>query len=217
PGWGGLAEARQRLAKVEKRVVTSSDPGGLSFLPGSSVPGFVADAFATSLRAKAVVANVIRTEPLPDSGLTVSTARFAIAPTVAVQTAENTAASQTDWDADTVTRPVCTIAGQPDMSTQLYERSSGGVIDIALARELGEALGTALDAQIVFGTGSAGQLRGLANVSGITSVTATNASPTAASNFARIGDLTAQHAAGYGSLADTLLIHPRRISFIRVK
>src|SRR5262249_2969383 len=179
PGWGGLAEARQRLAKVEKRVVTSSDPGGLSFLPQTSAPGFVADAFATSLRAKAVVASVIRLEPLPPAGLSVSTARFATAPTVAVQTAENTAASQTDWDADTVTSPVCTIAGQSDMSTQLYERSSGGVIDIALARELGEALGTALDAQIVFGTGSAGERRGRDDPTGVTSGTRAKGRPNA--------------------------------------
>ena len=218
PVHGSLEDARRRLAIAsEYRDVSTSDPGGASFLPGGSVPAFVGMEFATALRTRAVLPGVIRVEPLPESGLKVETPRIATATSAAIQASEASAASETDLDSDTVTSPVVTIAAQQDMSDQLFERSSGGTMDIYLATELGEALAAVLDAQIISGSGSSGQLRGILNVSGVTAVTKTNGSPTAVTNYAAIGDLVKQASDAYGGMVDTLVMAPRRLAFIKSK
>ena len=66
--------------------------------------------------------------------------------------------------------PVGTVAGQVDMSRQLFDLSRPGM-DGAITEDLGRAHGTAIDAQIVAGSGSGQNMRGLLNVSGILSVT----------------------------------------------
>jgi hypothetical protein len=102
------------------------------------------------------------------------------------------------------------------VSMQAFEFADAS-FDQALAAELGAAIGAVLDQQILNGSGSSGQMRGLLNVSGITSVAKTNASPTAATNYAAISDLVKQTSDAYGGIVDSLLMAPRRFAFIESK
>jgi hypothetical protein len=84
----------------------------------------------------------------------------------AIQASQNSGVQETDPTTSTSAPPVGTIAGQVDLSRQLFDLSQPG-LHVGIADDLGRATGVLLDAQLVSGSGSSGQLRGLANVSGI--------------------------------------------------
>jgi len=86
-----------------------------------------------------------------------------------------------------------------------------------LAAELGAALGEALDLQVLNGTGGGTAFDGLLNVAGATAVTYTDASPTAAEAFAKIGQLCAETADAAGQPVNALLLHPRRLVWLTTK
>jgi len=222
PYIGSVAEARKRLASLGERrdISVTAGAGGdfaLNFTP-TAAPGFVGAAFAAAVRAKAVVASLLHHEPLPPAGVKIETTRITTGTAAAVQSADNAAVTETDIVEALVTSNLATIAGMQDVSQQLLDRADpASSIDLVLARDLGNALGAALDVQILYGTAASGQLRGLANVAGITSVTKTNGTPTGLTNLLGLGDLAAQTAAAYGQLPDTLLVAPRRLAYMRSK
>lgn len=220
---GSTDEARTRLATVgvERRDLSSSLTAGgnfvLNFTP-TAAPGYVGRAFAAAVRQKAVVANLLRHEPLPPSGVKIETTRLTTGTAVAVQSADNAAVQETDIVEALVSSNLATVQGIQDVSQQLWDRADpASSLDEVLAVDLANALAVQLDQQILYGTGGSGQLRGLANVAGITSVTKTNASPTGLTNLLALGDLSAQTAAAYGALPDTLLLAPRRAAYMRSK
>jgi HK97 family phage major capsid protein len=212
---GSLEDARARLA-TELRDVTSGDPGTAAFTPAHG-PSYIGEEFATALRARGVMPSLIRVRPLPDEGKTVDVPRVQSGVSAGVQATEGvTAVSETDMDAELVSAAKVPISGQNDLSIQGYE-FAGPEFDVALAAELGAAVAAALDSQIITGTGSSGQMRGLLNIVGLTSVAKTNATPTATTNYAAVGDLVNQTSVAYGGPLDTLLFHPRRRAFIESK
>jgi len=125
---------------------------------------------------------------------------------------------ETDIVEALVTSNIATLQGIQDVSQQLWDRADpASSLDAVLATDLGNALAVQLDQQILYGTGTSGQLRGFVNVTGIVSVTKTNASPTGLTDLLALGDLTAQTAAAYGQIPDTLLLAPRRLAYMRSK
>ncbi|MGI8707943.1 MAG: phage major capsid protein [Actinomycetota bacterium] len=211
---GGEHDARGRLrAAAERRDLTSTPGAGGGLVPGGGPPVFISDAFALAARAKSVMADVLPTRPLPESGLKVTTPRFGSGSAVAIHV-EATTVQETDPTTALATGPVGTIAGHNDISQQAVDMSN---IDEAIAAELGNAYASQLDLQVVNGSGTAGQLLGLLNVPGISSVTYTSATPTAAENLANVGKLVSATASACGGAIDTLLLHPRRASYIRSK
>ena len=222
PYIGSVGEARKRLSALSEQrdISVTAGAGGdfaLNFTP-TAAPGFVGAAFAAAVREKAVVASLLHHEPLPSVGVKIETTRITTGTAAAVQTADNAAVTETDIVEALVTSNLATIVGMQDVSQQLLDRADpASSIDLVLARDLGNALGAALDLQILYGTAASGQLRGLANVTGITSVTKTNGTPTGLTNLLGLGDLAAQTAAAYGQLPDTLLVAPRRLAYMRSK
>jgi hypothetical protein len=214
PNVGSQAEAMQRLASVgrERRDLTTTATAGGNFVPSGSPPSYVAEAFAVGARNAAVLASSLRSEPLPPSGMTVTTGRLTTGGTTVVQASENAATSETDPVTATSSSPVATIAGQVDASQQLFDRSDPG-IDRILAEDLGAAWGGAFDLQVLNGTGSNSQLTGLLVLSGTSAITATTA--TAVANLAAAGKLRADVSTSFGQAPDTLILHPRRAAFIR--
>jgi hypothetical protein len=129
--------------------------------------------------------------------------------------AENAAVQETDPTSALAESPVASIAGQIDMSRQLLDFSQPGM-DEAISADLGADYATKLETQVLSGSGASGQTLGLRNVSGITSVTATNASPTPLTSLTAIGNLINQVSAAYGSQPSDLAVvmHPRRFNWI---
>jgi hypothetical protein len=213
-----LPAARERLqvarefSGLERRDIVG---GGTSFLPAAGPPGYIASAFATAARSRSPLAEALQRQPHPGS-LKVSTPRIVNGVAVSVQTAENQAIAEQDPTSALAEVATATIAGQVDLSRQLYDFSNPGS-DQWLSAELGAAYAATLESQLISGSGSAGQLLGLRFVSGLTAVTATDASPTAATNYAAIGNLIQQVAQASGIRPDTLVLAPRRAEFIRGK
>jgi len=70
---------------------------------------------------------------------------------------------------------------------------------------------------LISGSGASGQLLGLRIVTGVTAVTATNASPSAATNYSAIGNLIQTVSNASGERPDLLVLAPRRAEWIRAK
>jgi HK97 family phage prohead protease len=214
---GGLAEARARLATIERRDVTTGDPGAGAFVPATgTVPAFVAELFATAAHAEARLFAALPQFPLPAAGTDVTVPRIATGASVAVQAAENAPVSETDIDGAAQAARLAYIGGRQDVSRQALDRALPG-LDVVLARELGRALGAAIDAQLVAGQNASGETLGLAAVTGIKALTYTDASPSAQELVAQTWKAYNEIAsAGFGVLepaAYAVVLHPRRLAF----
>lgn len=215
----GDFEAQERLqrhgrqvleagAKVEKRDVTTGDPGAGVFVP----PMYLPELLAEMPREARPLADALPKIPLPDNGMSLTVPRVTTATTTAVQAAENDPVSETDVDGTLLTVPVVTIAGQNDVSIQALERTLPGM-DFIIFQDLRADYDEQLDTQLLSGTGSNGQHRGLAQVSSINTVTYTEASPTVAAFHAKLYDAIQQVSSNRHRRADTLIMHPRRAAW----
>jgi hypothetical protein len=135
---------------------------------------------------------------------------------VAVQSSQNLAVQETDPTTTAATSPVSTVAGQVDLSRQVFEFSRPG-LDMAIADDLSRAHAQQLDIEIVNGTATGGRTRGLLNWSGILSVvgSTTNAQTTVNSIWQAYSALSGS--SGYG-VSDTsayiTIMHPRRLAWL---
>jgi HK97 family phage major capsid protein len=213
---GSLKDARARLATVETRDVTSSDPGVAAFLP-SDAPSFIASHFANAARAAAVLASAMRVEPLPRKGSDVSIPKFSVGAAAGIQATEGSAATEEEAvDSEDVNVPKRTISGQVVQSLQAFV-FGGAAWDAALASELGRAVGASLDAQIISGSGTSGQLLGLASASGIIAISHATAG-SAADDISKIWSAYSSLATaptGFGApdtSAYLTILHPRRLA-----
>lgn len=151
-------ERHMREARIEQRDITSSTLNGL--IP----PQYILDQAAALARSGSPFANIIPTFALPDTGMTVYVTRITTGTQVNVQT-ENNASAETDIVTTDIAVPVVTITGQQDLSRQAIER--GQVTDALVFADLYAAYAERLDLQLIQGTGSAAQHRGILNVSGV--------------------------------------------------
>jgi hypothetical protein len=211
---GTLEDARARLATVEKRDVTSGDPGALSFLG----PGYIGDAFNTAARPEGSLATALGIQPLPEGVRRIDIPRWDTGASAAVPSPEGSNVSQTDVDAASQAGNIGTVAGRQTLSVQGAEFMDPAV-DVALGRELGNAVAQALDAQLIAGTNANQQTLGLAAVTGIKSVVWTDASPTSQ-------EFVGQTWKAYNEIAGTTggqgtaspdeyitVMHPRRLAW----
>ena len=225
----GLEEARARLKAWmevenefrERRDLSSSTaPDALR----PSAPGWIADEFGRASRSQATLAAALGPRPLEEGMVdtvggvpTVSLPRLVTGAATAVQTAQNAAVTELDPTTGSVSSPLATIAGQVDMSRQLFDFSRPG-LDEAISDDLGRDFGQRLDAQIISGSAAAGQLRGLANTTGTLAVT--NAGTTAATQASSIWSAFSSlaGASGFGTPdpnAYLTILHPRRYAFLQ--
>lgn len=157
-------EASERLerhmneARIERRDITSSTLNGL--IP----PQYILDQAAVLARSGSPFANIVPTYALPATGMTVYVTRVTTGTQVNVQT-ENNASAETDIVTTDVAVPVITITGQQDLSRQAVQR--GQVTDALVFNDLYAAYYERLDSQLIQGSGSAAQHRGILNVSGV--------------------------------------------------
>jgi hypothetical protein len=139
-----------------------------------------------------------------------------LAPSAAVQATEGSEVSEANVDGATQAGKIASVAGHVDLSLQALEWS-GPDTDAALAQDLGKAIGSAIDVQLVAGSNSSGQTLGLANVTGIKTVSWTDASPTSAEFVGQCWEGYDQIANGGEGIADPdnyiVVMHPRRLAW----
>jgi len=203
--------AADRLTKHQRetRDVSTADPGAGVFVP----PIYLDEMWAELPREGRPFADAIPTLPLPDTGMSVTVPRITTGTTTAIQAAEADAASETDVDGTLLTVSVRTIAGQNDVSLQALERTMPGM-DFLIFQDLRSDYDEQLDTQLISGSGSSGQHLGINAVSGINTVTYTDASPTAAELVPKVYDGIQQIADGRKKRADLILFHPRRSAWL---
>jgi len=211
----GDGDAVQRLQRhraevgVERRDVTTADPGAAGVIP----PVYLASALAELPRPGRPFADILPSLPLPDAGMTISIPKVQSGVTVAAQSAENAAVSETDIDTQTVSVPVRTIAGLNDVSQQSLERSFPG-LDTIIFGDLRRAYDAQLDTQCLAGAGTSGTHLGIRAVSSINTVTYTDGSPTTAELIPKIYDAIQKIASNRFSRATHIVMHPRRAAYL---
>jgi HK97 family phage major capsid protein len=209
----GDEDARKRLVRhqqemrVEMRDITTTAGAGGEFVP----PLWLTDKWVQLLRAKRPVADSVQSFPLPPGTNSINLPKLSGGGATAIQASENSNVQETDPTTTSVSASVNTIAGQIDLSRQLYEFSNPSMDEI-LFRDLAADYATKLDVQVISGSGSSGQARGLRNVSGISTVTYTQATPTAALTWPKVTDAIQRITSAYLN-PDTIAMHPRRAAF----
>lgn len=204
--------AAERLARhtreeeVERRDVDTSNFAGLV------VPQYLVDLAAPYARAGRPFADYATNKlTLPADGMTLNISRMTTGTSTAVQETQNTQVSETDADDTLLTIPVRTIAGQQDLSRQAIERGTG--IDTFVVADLIRGWHTTLDAQLLNGTGSNGQIKGL-RASGGNAITYTATTPTTALLYSKLADAYQQVESNTFIAPTHWIMHPRRLAAI---
>jgi hypothetical protein len=188
-----------------------------------SAPGYLGEIFGQASRQTGTLADVFGPQPL-EAGMvdtvsgvpTVKIPRLATGAATAVQATQNSAIQETDPTTAAMSSPVATIAGQVDYSQQLLDFSQPGM-DEVIADDLGRDFGTKMDVQIVNGSASGGNTRGLLNWSGILSITGavTSVQAFVADVWQAFQELSGS--SGFGNPdpdAYVTILHPRRLAWI---
>lgn len=192
-------QRHMREVQVERRDITSSTLNGL--VP----PLYLLDQAASLARAMRPFANVLPNYALPANGMSVVVTKVTTGTATAAQTSQNTAAAETDMVTTDITIPVVTIMGQQDVSRQAIER--GAVTDSLIFADLIADYATRLDAQVLGGSGSNGQHKGILTVTaGTDSWTGT----TVASFYGSLNAALSRVASNRYAPATVIVMHPRR-------
>lgn len=209
----GSVEAAERLsrhrAQSEQRAISTTDGSGGDLVP----PAYLISDYAEFARAGRPLADAIGSLDLPAGTDSVMVPRITGGTSAALQTTQNTAVSNTDMQTATVSSPVVTIAGQQVVSRQLLEQSPVQVDRIVL-EDLARAIAQQVDAQVISGTGSGGQLRGLLAVSGGVAVTYTDTTPTVAELYSQIANAIQQIHTTRFAPPTLIAMHPRRWAWL---
>jgi HK97 family phage major capsid protein len=199
------ADAQERIQRhmrevqVERRDITSSTLNGL--VP----PLYLLDQAATLARAMRPFANVLPSYQLPANGMSVVVTKVTTGTATAAQTSQNTAAHEVDMVTTDVTIPVVSIMGQQDVSRQAIER--GAVTDSLIFSDLIADYATRLDAQVLSGSGTNGQHKGILT---ITAGTDSYAGTTVAAFYGSVNAALARVAGARFAPATVIVMHPRR-------
>ena len=208
----GDYSASERLARhmkeesIERRDVDTSNFAGLV------VPQYLVDLAAPLARAGRPTADFATNKmALPAAGMSLEISRMTTGTSTAIQETQNTAVSETDADDTLLSIPVRTIAGQQDLSRQAIERGTG--IDTFVVADLIRSWHTTLDAQVLNGSGSNGQFKGIRNAGG-NAVTFTSTAPTVALLYPKLADALQQVQSNVFTTPTTWIMHPRRLAFL---
>ena len=204
--------ANERLARhMKEESVERRDVGTGNFV-GLVVPQYLTELAAPLARAGRPTADFATNKmSLPPSGMTLEISRMTTGTSTAVQETQNTAVSETDADDTLLTVNVRTIAGQQDLSRQAIERGTG--IDTFVVADLIRSWHTTLDSQILNGTGSNGQMKGI-RASGGNAITFTATTPTVALLYPKLADALQQVQSNVFTTPTHWIMHPRRLAFL---
>lgn len=207
-------DAADRLFRNDKmvkdvRAINTTDTSGGDFVP----PIYLVEQFIKFARAGRVIADQTTKQALPAGTDSINLPKIATGSATAIQSSQGGAIQQTDIVTSTVTGPVVTIAGGQTVSLQLLEQSPVNM-DEVLLQDLAADYAAKLDAQVISGSGSSGQMTGLLTVSGTNSVTYTSTQPTAAGLYSKVADAVQQIHSKRFLPATHIFMHPRRWAFL---
>lgn len=208
-------ELHGRQIVAESRDVTTADPGAAAFIP----PLYLGGEWIDTATAGRPFANAIVAAgggiPLSPVGKRMDFPRVQVAPTTGVQAAEADPVNELDFDSETYSVNKVTIAGQNDVSIQTLEFSDPS-IDTIIMRELTKDYNSRLDGQLIYGSGSSGQHRGIKTVvvsdSGNTVAFSSGGADDLLGKIYEAVAAVATNAPGFD--ANTVLLHSRRAAWM---
>lgn len=193
----GDRDAGERLHRhgqfeSERRDATVSAFGAL--IP----PQYLVEQYAQIARAGRPFLNALTSLPLPARGTTFNIPRGTTGTTVAAQSSEGDALSETDFDETTLAVSLATYGGAQDISRQALER--GEMVDAIIYNDLAAAYAAKVDAAYVAAAIAAESA----------TVAYTDASPTVAELWPKLADAVQRVNANRYMPATAIFMHPRR-------
>lgn len=206
----GDTEAEERLHRhaVEARALNRTDGTGGYLVP----PAWLMDRFIELARPGRVYANLVPTEALPPNTDSFNLPKISTGTSTAIQTADNAAIAEVDLADTSVRFDVKTIAGAQALSIQALEQSPLNFDEI-IFRDLAADYATKLDLQVISGSNSGNQVKGVRNASGILTVTATDTGTQLSkvkTAYAKIADAVQQIHTNRYMAPEVIVMHPRR-------
>ncbi|WP_448222451.1 phage major capsid protein [Gordonia iterans] len=203
--------AGERLARHAMEVRTDKEYRDLDRTDGTGgyfvPPAWLLDQFASLARAGRAVANVVTSQPLPGGTDSINIPKVLTGTETGVQTADNTAITETDLTDTSVNAPVRTIAGHQDVSLQLLDQSPVN-FDQVVFSDLVADYATKVDQQVIGGSGTSGQVLGIRSTVGIETVTVADADPRLL--YAKLADAVQRVHTQRFQPPTVIAMHPRR-------
>jgi HK97 family phage major capsid protein len=193
---------------AEYRDMANASTTGGDFVP----PLYLGDLWTEPVQGGRPLADSLPHLPLPSTGTAITIPAWSSGASVAAR-ADAGAVSETDGVTATVTHDVNEVAGMLDIGRILIMRSDPS-FEIVAGRQLRRQYDTYLDTQLIGGSGTAPQHRGIRNVSGVNTVAYTDASPTAAELWPKVFDAIQKIESNRDSSADLIVMAPRRASWV---
>jgi len=192
----GDASASERLRSNNREVGLEFRALGNTGATGGSggefaPPGWLVGEYIRLARPGRVTADRFKHNDLPPGVSSINVPKIATGSTVAIQSTQNTALSQTDITTAALSSSIVTHGGKQLVSRQLLDQSAipfDKVILEDLAADHARALGT----DVITGSGTGGQLRGYLTPASTSVNTWTTTSPTASAFYGRLAALQGQ-------------------------
>lgn len=176
-GVRGESAARTRLIDSQERALSTSATAGGTFAP----PLWLVDEYVAYARAARTTADIIGFDDLPSGVSSINLPKVATGTATGVVQTQNTAVQNTDLTTTSVSSGISTISGQQVVALQLIQQS-GIPFDTVVLKDLAADYASKLNVQVLTGTGTNGQLRGLATAG--VAVTFTTTQPAVISSTA---------------------------------
>lgn len=216
---GDDVEARERLQRHAAQMADEQRALGNTNTTGGSggefaPPTWLVSEYIKLARAGRVTADLFKKSEVPSGTSSISIPRIATGTTVAIQSTQNTALSQTDLTTASVSTGFTTVGGKQIVSQQLLDQSALNFDEVIL-QDLAAAYAQQIGSQVIVGAGTGANnnsvLNGLANASVLAANQATlAASPTAATFYSKANGMLASFVTNRFANPTHWIMHPRR-------
>lgn len=203
---------RNTLMEQETRALGNTGAVGGSggeFAP----PSWLVDEWIALVRAGRVTANLFNQHPIPDGVSSINLPKVATGTTVALQSTQNTALSQTDMTTTSIQTGFATLGGKQVVSQQLLDQAAlnfDQVINGDLAGAYAAQVGLQVFTGAGTGSGTGAVVNGLSNATIGSTVTWTQASPTVVGFYGQAAKLLSAFETARFAAPTAWLMHPRR-------
>lgn len=203
--WERLYRHQQEGAIESRTTPSTTDGQGGEFVP----PAWLVNQYAEYARAARVTADLLSRQALPAGTDSVNIPKITLGTQTGAQSSQNGSTTKRDMTTSTVTGTVRTISGYEDVSIQLVEQSPlAGGLDRMIFGDLLADYDLQVNTQVINGVAASGELTGILNVSGIQSVTYTDASPTGIELMPSFGKLISSIVKNRFRAPEAFVVHP---------
>ena len=201
-----------KMAEAEQRALGNTGAAGGSggeFSP----PDWMINEWVNIIRAGRVTPDLYRKMDIPDGVSSINIPKITGGTTVAIQSTQNSALSQTDMTTGYVQTGWATIGGKQVVAQQLLDQTAVGfdqIISADLAADYARQVGLLTFTGAGTGAGTTSMINGLSNATVANTVTWTQAAPTGSLFYSQLGKLLSAFEGLRLAKPSHFVMHPRR-------